>query len=362
MELPSALEMGLISGKAYRIGIVGAASLLGKELSDSLGESALAASDVVLLDAEDAAGQIGTAAGDISFIQKIEASSFEGLDFVFFADHPESTREYWQKARDANASIVDLTYALENEEGVRLRGPWADAADPVQSGSDPHQPDLTTAAVVSAHPAALMLLLVGRRLRSKFAVRTFAATVFEPASEAGQAAMDELHQQTVSLLSFQSLPREQYDAQVAFNMVASLGAAAKLDLGASRRRIAEQYRALASEGMPALSLQLIQAPVFHGYTASVLVELDGEASVGQVEAAIQGEHIDLVADESDPPSNLSAAGQPDVLVRVSAADEGRPKSVRFWLWLAGDNLKIAALNAVACANELKRQRPQGTVQ
>ncbi len=53
----------------------------------------------------------------------------------------------------------------------------------------------------------------------------------EPASEYGRAAMDELHQQTVNLLSFQTLPREQYDAQVAFNLLPELGEAAKVKLG-----------------------------------------------------------------------------------------------------------------------------------
>ena len=329
---------------------------MGKELSDSLGESPLGVADVVLLDAEDEAGRIGVAGGEASFIQKIEPNSFEGLDFVFFADRAETTREYWKTARSAGASIVDLTYALEGENGVMLEGPWAgDAA--LQS-----TPDLTTAAVVGAHPAALMLLLIARRVQARISVRTFAATVFEPASESGQAAMDELHQQTVSLLSFQSLPREQYDAQIAFNLLPSLGGAAKLDLGVSRRRIAEHYRSLAGGEPPALSLQLIQAPVFHGYTASVLIELGAEADVEELEAAMQGEHVDVVAADSDPPSNLSAAGQSDVLVRIGSADEGARRSRRFWVWMAADNLKIAALNGISCANELKRQRPQGTVQ
>ena len=83
----------MIAGRAYRIGIVGAASLAGKELSDALPESPLAACDVVLLDAEDAAGQITTAGDEPSIIQKIDAESFVGIDFVFFAGDPEIDRE-----------------------------------------------------------------------------------------------------------------------------------------------------------------------------------------------------------------------------------------------------------------------------
>ena len=48
-----------------------------------------------------------------------------------------------------------------------------------------------------------------------------AATVLEPASEQGKAGLDELHQQTVGLLSFQSVPKDVYDTQVAFNLKAA---------------------------------------------------------------------------------------------------------------------------------------------
>jgi aspartate-semialdehyde dehydrogenase len=354
-----------MTGKTYRIGIVGAASLAGKELSDALADSALAACDVTLLDAEESAGRITTAGDEPAFIQKIDADSFVGLDFVFFVGDQETPRKYWKAARLAGASIIDMTYALEAETGVVVRGPWAGvpaaASAEGRVGSRAQDIDLTTPAVIAAHPAALILLLVASRLQARCPPRAMAATVFEPASEHGQAAMDELHQQTVSLLSFQSLPRDQYDAQVAFNLLPTLGEAAKVKLPATKERIADHYKTLLS-GAPELTLQLIQAPVFHGYTASVLVELREPATLAEMESALQGEHVDLVGAESDPPSNLSAAGQPDLLVRVAAGAAGDGPHTRFWLWLAADNLKLAALNAIACANEWRRLRPQGTVQ
>ncbi len=106
----------------------------------------------------------------------------------------------------------------------------------------------------------------------------------------------------------------------------------------------------------------MQAPVFHGYVASVLLELAEETSAAQIEAALVGESIDVVSEESDPPSNLSAAGQEDIMVRVRGTGEAGARSRRFWLWLAADNLKLGALNAIACANELKKLRPRGKVQ
>ncbi|HEX3966926.1 MAG TPA: Asd/ArgC dimerization domain-containing protein [Edaphobacter sp.] len=352
-----------MTDREYRIGIVGASSLPGKELSDELATSPLMASDLVLLDVEDAAGQVTAAADEVSFIQRLEASSFEGMDFVFFAGEAAVTRKHWQDARRAGASIVDLTYALEGEKDVLVRAPWvAEVLEEKGSRNSQNMPDLKTPAVVAAHPVAVMLALVAGRLQSKLKLASVAATVMEPASQYGRSAMDELHQQTVNLLSFQTLPREQYDAQVAFNLLPELGESAKILLGTTEQRIRRHYAGLSDGQLPILALQMVQAPVFHGYVLSLLVELGTPATVGEIEAALSGDHIDLVSRESDPPTNLSAAGQDQIMVRIGADSGGEETATRFWIWLAADNLKLAALNAIACATELRRLRPLGKVQ
>jgi aspartate-semialdehyde dehydrogenase len=350
-----------MTSKVYRIGVVGASSLVGKELSDELGESPLAASNVVLLEDEDeAAGQLTSAGDEAAFIQKIDSTSFDHMDFVFFAGNEKETKSHWQQARQAGASIVDLTYALEGEKEVLVMSPWvSEALGQARTGTELH---LGTQAIVPAHPVAVALALIAARIKSKLSLTTFAATVMEPASEHGRSAMDEMHQQTVSLLSFQELPREQYDAQVSFNLLPALGEHAKVNLGSTDKRIRSHYSLLTNGAVPSLSLQLVQAPVFHGYVASVFVELKEEKTVKQIEQALAGDHIDIVTEGSEPPSNLSAAGQEEIMVSVTSDSGDEASGTRFWLWIAADNLKFAAQHAIACAVELGRMRPSGKVQ
>jgi aspartate-semialdehyde dehydrogenase len=350
-----------MANRMYRIGVVGASSLKGKELSDELSESLLGASEIVLLDDDDVAGQVTATGDEVAFIQRIESTSFDRMDFVFFAGDAAVTKKHWMQAKQSGASVIDLTYALEAVDGVLVRGPWITGA----LGADAavgSVPDLQTAAVIAGHPAAVMLALVAARLRAKLGLTGIAATVMEPASEYGRLAMDELHQQTVNLLSFQTLPREQYDAQVAFNLVPTLGSAAKVDLAGTRKRIGEHYKALGAGLLPGLALELVQAPVFHGYAVSAVIDVTEPVSTMQVEQALVGDHIEVQNDEADAPSNVSAAGQENVLVRVRAAGGGEEKGTRFLLWLAADNLKLTALNGIACGMELRRLRPSGKVQ
>jgi aspartate-semialdehyde dehydrogenase len=344
----------------YRIAIVGAASLRGKELNEVLGESSFGSSNFVLMDDESALGQLESVGDEVTFVQRIEASSFDHIDFVFFCGDDEVTLKHWKASVRAGASLVDLSYALENEKGVLVRAPWI--REEMNESAPAATPDLKTPAIVPAHPVTVALALVMLRVAKLGAVRGAWATVLEPASEYGRAAMDELHQQTVSLLSFQNLPKAIYDAQLAFNLLTSLGEEAKVNLGVTEARIRRHYALLSGGKLPAVEVQLVHAPVFHGQSFSLALEFEQEWTAEQVEQALAGEHIEVTQGDADPPSNLSSAGQEDVLVRVRSADSLDRPTRRFWLWCAQDNLKIGALNAVACATELRRLRPLGKVQ
>jgi aspartate-semialdehyde dehydrogenase len=344
----------------YRIAIVGAASIRGKQLSDALSESSFAAAEFVLMDDQQALGQLEPVGDEVTFIQPITADSFERIDFTFFAGAAELTRKHWQAAQRAGSSIVDLSAALEGEPGVLVCAPWMQEA--MGEAAVANAPSLHTPALVSAHPASLVLALLLERLQRIGAIRHASATVLEPASEYGRSALDELHQQTVTLLSFQSIPTGVYDVQVAFNTVAAFGDGAKFSVADSEARIRRHYALISAGRLPQLSLQLIHVPVFHGHTFSIAVEFDRQVAFEQVEATLSAPHLEVILGDADAPANLNSIGDQDISVRVRFDEDGVAQSRRVWLWASADNLELSALNAVECAQELRRLRPQGKVQ
>jgi aspartate-semialdehyde dehydrogenase len=340
----------------YKIAIAGASTLLGRELKDVLSESPLAAANFILLDEEDAHGQLDQVGDEITIIQAVSATGFDHADFTFFCGSANLTRAHWRNALRAGSTVIDLSGVLDTETGVLVRAPWL--------GVDSAPADLFTPAIVPAHPAAIALGLLLDRLEQAAPVRLASVTLLEPASEFGRAAMDELHQQTVSLLSFQSLPRAIYDAQAAFNLLAALGETSAISLAAAEARIRRHYDVLSANRWPPLALQVLHAPVFHGHAFSIAVELDRPVEFTTLEESFAGEHVELILEDSDSPSNLAATGQNDVLVRLRPEPSSRIGNAitRFWLWAASDNLRLHAQNALACALELRRLRPKGTVQ
>ena len=338
----------------YRVAIVGAASLKGKEVVEVLEQRNFPSSEVKLLDDDETLGQLEALKDEITFIQGIRAEQFEHVDFTFFSSDAESTRKNWKQARSSGSAIVDLSYALENESGASVRAPWIER----QLGHIT-PPELQPGPVVVAHPAATVLALLLSRAEKMAALQRAVALVLEPASEYGQKGMDELHQQTVNLLSFQPLPKKIFDAQVAFNMVSRFGGESAESLSGVGDRIVKHYRAITSAQNLTPSVLALQAPIFHSHAISLNLQFGSPVDVEKLITALAGEHISIVHSPQEAPNNVNAAGQGEILVSV-LPDGVDSNSV--WLWAAFDNLRVAAISAVECAEAMTAARPRGQIQ
>jgi len=338
----------------YRVAIVGAGTLKGKELSDLLPETSFPTAEVKLLDDDESLGQLEAVGDEVTFVQSIAPDSFDHVDFAFFASRTDFTRNHWRMAQQAGSMIVDLSYGLEDVPGARVRSPWLER----ELGRQ-FIPELEPAPVVTAHPAATVLALLLVRAQKAAPVRSAVATVFEPASERGRVGMDELHEQTVNLLSFQELPKQVFDAQVAFNLLARYGQQSKPPLEEAERRILSHFRQIAGPGTPVPSLMLVQAPIFHAHVFSLYIELKEAPALGDFSQALAGEHVQLTRMADESPSNVNAAGQGDALLWVRA-DAQQENGV--WIWGAADNLRLLSMNAVDCAQQMAAARPRGKLQ
>lgn len=378
-----------MSDKSLRIALVGAGTLLGKALSDELAASAFASADIRLLDEdEDAQGKLAAVDDEITLIQRIDPDSFDGCDFAFFACDPAITKKHMTQAFKAGSCIVDLSGELEKTPGILVRAPWvpqrpAGSASPGERGlPKTPTPDLDTRAVVSAHPVAVLLAMLAARSQKVGPLHGLWATLLQPASEYGHAALEELHQQTANLLSFQPLPTEVFGGQTAFTLAVSFDAAGQAALASAADRIRRHYAKISFVPASSLALQVIQVPVFHGYALSVSVEFAHPVAAGALAKALAGSHVRIVADATVFPGNVQAVEEEGAQILVQpvfppsesdissaeglksplAQEPGEMRTNRFWLWIVADNLKFAAQNAIACAVELNRLRPRGKVQ
>lgn len=345
---------GTLTAGLYKVAIVGGTTLKGKEVAELLNDRNFPAADIKLLDDDESLGQLESMGDEVTFIQSVRAEQFENVDFTFFASDPECTRKNWITAQHNGGAIIDLSYALEDEPTARIRAPWIERELGKAVPSE-----LQPGPAVVAHPAAVVLALLLIRAKKAGTVERFVATVYEPASEHGQRGMDELHQQTVNLLSFQELPKAVFDAQIAFNMLTRYGEASSPSLDSIERRVLKHFEHIAGSDSTRPSLLLMQAPIFHGHAFSIYVEMEKSVALGDLAQALTGEHVSVTRLASDAPSNVNAAGQGEILLSVGR-DANHENG--YWIWAASDNLRIAALTAVETAETMFGSRPRGKIQ
>lgn len=326
---------------AETIVLVGGETLLGREVRDVLGETALGQQLRLVAAAEEEAGTLTGIGGEPAFLAKLKPEAVEDASVVILAGSAESSKAALET--HPTGLIVDLTYAAEHDPAARIRAPQAEDAD--------YQVDHAGPQIV-AHPAATAIAMVLKRLDANYPIARAVVHIFQPASEYGTAGIEELQQQTINLLSFQPLPKKVFDAQLGYAMLAQLGSEAPAGLAEMEDRIERHLASLLErmDGVPMPSLRLIQAPVFHGHTFSFWIEFDDAPGASEIEEAMNQEMFDVRTSDLEPPNNVGVAGQSGIAVGAIAPD--RNSASAFWVWAAVDNLRLAAESAALIVGEV----------
>lgn len=322
--------------------IVGGTTLMGKELREVF-EALPNAIETSLIGTE-AGESVGLIedAGEAVVVGALDEENLGAADAVLLAGDAVSSRRAWDllAPRKPRPLVIDLNGALSQTPGAQARAPVVEP-DTFEVEEDAPQ--------VIAHPATIALALLLRRALAAGRVERAIVHAFLPASEQGDAGLDELHQQTIKLFAFEDMPKMVYDAQLAFSLLAALGAdadAGKLSKLESEVR-EELPRILPAASEIPVSLRIIQAPVFHGLSFSVW--LHGEAARDSAALAqnLRGDLVDIWPPENGVPNNVSAVGDAGISIGDIRADAA--SSDACWLWMTADNLRLRAVNALGAA-------------
>lgn len=324
------------------IALVGSETLLGKEIREVFGETSLGDHLRLLASDGEEAARIADIGGEPAVLSKLDPEELEDAAALILAGTAESS----SLALEANPKgiVIDLTGATEDDPDARVRAPQIEDGD--------YEPDLD-GPQIAAHPAALAIALVLTRLHRGFPIARSIVHVFEPASERGKSGIEELQQQTVSILSFQPIPKAVFAAQLSFNMLAKLGEDATVQLLDVEDRIDRHLATLlerADTGVPMPSVRVTQAPVFHGYSLSFWMEFEEGPDVMSLEEILSGDWVDVRSAELEPPDNAGIAGQSGITVGAITPDRNNGNAV--WLWVAADNLRLTAETAALIAREI----------
>jgi len=315
----------------YRVGVVNPLTLVGTEVQTILRERSFPLAKTVLLATGASAGALTEADGEPAFVLPVSDDELEDLDLVFFCGPAEENREWIQRADDDNFIAVDLSQPSTAEDGQLA-----------VAGVNLEQIDGSNRVLVSPHPVAIPIALILHQVARLARIELCTATVVQPASEFEQVGVEELAQQTISVLNVQSVPKAVFDRQLAFNLYPALEHREEL--------IVAQIRAV-GDARAQVALLITQGTIFHGHTFSLFVKTDEELEIGEVEESLRANAAIALPEGDQQFGTIDAAGKDEVLI----AEVRRDPTIAggFWVWAVCDNLRrSSALNAVLVAEKV----------
>lgn len=316
----------------YRLGIVNPLTLVGNEIKTILRERAFPFAKVALLDASgQAAGALTDVGDEPAVVATVAQEGLDDLDLVFFCGPAESNREWIARHEEDDFIAVDLSQPTTTEEGkIAVAGV---NLEELGAGDD---------VLVSPHPVAIPIALILHQIHTVSPIEICTATVVQPASEFEQAGVEELAQQTISVLNIHAVPKSVFDRQLAFNLYPALEH--------NEEFIVSQVRGI-TDPRTEIALLITQGTIFHGHTFSLFVKTREELQLAQIENALKANPAIVFPEGDQQFGTIDAAGKDEVLIAEVRPDP----TIRggFWVWAVCDNLRrSSALNAVLIAEKV----------
>ena len=305
--------------------LVGAASMLGKEVKDQLAASGVPHDAVSLFDFEEVVGVLTKYGEEARVFAETVSESLLEHELICFCSDPTTARECLDKILDSGKLGIDCTDAWLNAPAAFT---W------IPGVSTP--PTISNQRAITIPSAASLMLGTTLAALGKVGERA-TATVFLPASERSEAGLQELSQQSIAVLNLEEVNFAVFGRQLAFDLWPATG-----DQGGTHEVLATPLEQL---GFVVPPLQIVSAPVFHGMAMSLFVP---GANASKVSTALLDAGVIIEAEDSariDSP--VLVTGTPGL-----HAIDVRPDRDGAWLWLTIDNLHARAAAAVAAIHAM----------
>ena len=309
--------------------------LLGVELRQSLDRRRDLWQELLLFStSEDEIGSLTETRGAAAMVLKLEKDSLDRVDVAFLNASIDANRSVLEQLPATTAAVILSTDADPGD------GP------PIVAGVNLDEASRDTP-LISPHPATVALAHLLYPLLG-FGPRLAVATVLQPVSVHGKPGLDEMFEQTRSILSFDDKPpRQVFPIQIVFNIVPP---------ASPQKHLESQLQTVLGRELP-VSIHLVQAGVFHSFSTTLYLELAEDPGLEAVRRALCEHPMNEVAEEPEVLGPIDAAARDEVLIgNVEPVAGG---AGRYRLWAVMDNLTCGgALNAIQILEAISRQVTQ----
>ena len=325
------------------IAIVGATGNVGRKIIEVLEKKELSIDNLYLVASSKSVGS------KIKFKEKEhEVSDLENFDFskakiIFFAAGAKISEKFAVNAAK-NSLIIDNSSYFRMDPDVPLIVPQVNPE---------HLNDIKKNIIANPNCSTAQLVIALKPLHDLFKIKRVVVSTYQSVSGGGKAPMDELIEQTKSVLDNKKVVSKNFTKQIAFNVIPQIDIFSDEGYTKEELKMTNETKKILDEKID-LTATCVRIPVLVSHSESVNIQFEKPFSLDEVKKALDNfEGCKVIDERSDGgySSPVEAAGKDETFISRIREDKTTKNGLN--LWIVSDNLlRGAALNAVEIAETL----------
>ena len=333
--------------KTYDVAVVGATGAVGQAMLDILAQRKFPVGRVHALASERSAGSTVEFGNKELTVQNLADFDFSTVQIGLFSPGASVSEIYAPIAGKAGCVVIDNTSQFRYQDDIPLVVPEV----------NPEALAQYTNHNIIANPncSTIQMLVALKPIYDAVGIERINVATYQAVSGTGKEAIDELANQTASLLNGRPVECSVYPKQIAFNVLPHIDVFQDNGYTKEEMKMVWETRKILGDESIQVNPTCVRVPVFYGHSEAVHIETREKISAEAARALLQQAPgivvMDERADGGYPTAVGDASGKDPVLVGRIREDISHPRGLD--LWVVADNVrKGAALNSIQIAEAL----------
>ena len=332
------------------IAIIGATGNVGRKILEVLGKKGLSISNLYLVASSKSAGSKIEFKGKEIKVEDIETFDFKKANITFFSAGGKISQKFAPTAAKYS-TVIDNSSFFRMDSDVPLIVPQVNA----------HQLDIIKKNII-ANPncSTAQLVIALKPLHDLFVIKRVVISTYQSVSGGGKAPMDELIEQTRSVLENKKVESKNFTKQIAFNAIPHIDEFEENGYTKEELKMTNETKKILDNNIE-VTATCVRLPVLVSHSESVNIEFEKPISIEKARYALDNFQGCKVIDERSDGgyiTPLEAQGSDTTFISRIREDDTVDNGLN--MWIVSDNLlRGAALNAVEIAETLIKNNSYG---
>jgi aspartate-semialdehyde dehydrogenase len=335
--------------ETFDVAVVGATGVVGEAMFEILAERKFPVGKVYALASERSVGKTVRFGKKSLDVENLAEFDFSKVRIGLFSAGASVSAEYAPKAAAAGCVVVDNTSRFRYDDDIPLVVPEVNPEKIAEFRN--------RGIIANPNCSTIQMLVALKPIYDAVGITRINVATYQAVSGAGRAAVEELANQAVAMLSGKPLKIKGKAKQIAFNAVPHIDVFQDNGYTKEEMKMVWETRKIMGDESIAVNPTAVRIPAFFGHSEAVHIETRDKISAAQVCALMRKAPGVKLVNGTDighyPTAVTDASGKDPVFVGRVREDISHPTGIN--LWIVADNIrKGAALNSVQIAEILAK--------